>query len=90
MATQENTSTSTDKYSRTFHEGLFKISEGITPQEKLSQASLFLATAHEGVDEIVSMGEANISLLWGYAHMIEAAKALIDSANVEMVKGGAA
>ncbi len=90
MATQENTSTNTTERTRTFHEGLFTINEGIELQEKLEQASLFLCTAREGVDEMVSMGEANISLLWGYAHMIETAKALVDSANAEVVKGGAA
>lgn len=90
MATANSTSTSATKYTRTFHEGFFKISDGIKPHEKLDQASLFLDTAHKGVDEMVTMGEANISLLWGFAHMIEAAKALVDSANAEMVKGGAA
>jgi hypothetical protein len=90
MATQENTSTSTAERTKTFHQGLFKISDGIEPQEKLEQASMFLDTVQEGIDEMISIGRGDAQALWGYVHMIEAARALIDSVNVEMVKGGAA
>ena len=90
MAEQENTSTSNTVTDRTFHHGLFKISDGIDLQEMLEQASLFLDTAHEGIDEMVSLGEANIRTLWGFAHMIETAKALVDMAASDVAKGGAA
>jgi hypothetical protein len=39
---------------------------------------------------MISIGRGDAQALWGYVHMIEAARALIDSVNVEMVKGGAA
>lgn len=90
MATSKNTSTSSTATDRDFHHGLFKISDGIDLQEKLEQASLFLDAAHDGIDEMVALGEANIRTLWGFAHMIEAAKALLDSANAEVAKGGTA
>lgn len=87
MAKQENTSTSNE---RTFHGGMFKISQGIETKDKLDQVSLFLGVAHDGIDEMVASGEANISALWGVAHMLEAAKALLDSANAEVTEGGVA
>lgn len=87
MATKENTSTSNE---RTFHHGMFKISEGIETAEKLEQASLFLASVNEGISDMVASGDVNIDLLWGCCHMIETAKALVDSANAEVTKGGAA
>lgn len=90
MATSKNTSTSKPETDRTFHGGLFKISDGIDLRDKLEQASLFLDAAYEVVDEGVSGGETNIKTLWGCARMLEAAKALIDSANSEVVKGGVA
>lgn len=90
MATSKNTSTSTVTEGATFNNGIFKINDGIDLKEKLEQASLFLDAAYEVVDEGVSMGETNIKTLWGCARMLEAAKALIDSANSEVVKGGAA
>lgn len=89
MATSKNTSTNVTE-GATFNNGIFKINDGIDLKEKLEQASLFLDAAYEVVDEGVSMGETNIKTLWGCARMLEAAKALIDSANSEVVKGGAA
>lgn len=96
MATSKNTSTSSSTVTeaRTFNNGIFKVSDGADLREKLEQASLFLDAAYEVVDEGVSGGETNIKTLWGCARMLEAAKALIDSANEEVPKairkGGAA
>jgi hypothetical protein len=91
MATSKNTSSSAvAEGAKTFHHGLFKISDGIDLQEKLEQASLFLDTAYEGMDEMVASGSADIRLLWGYVHMIETAKTLVNSAVTDVMKGGAA
>lgn len=90
MATTKNTSSSKPETDRTFHYGMFKISEGIKTTEKLDQASTFLASAHEGISDMVASGDVNIDLLWGCCHMIETAKALLDSANAEVTEGGAA
>lgn len=90
MAEQENTSTSSTVTDRDFHHGLFKINDGINLQEKLEQASLFLDAAHDGIDEMVASGEANIRTLWGFSHMLGVAKALLDSANAEVAKGATA
>ena len=87
MAEQENTSSSNE---RTFHYGMFKISEGVKTTDKLEQASVFLGSAHEGISDMVASGDANIDLLWGCCHMIETAKALLDSANAEVTEGGVA
>lgn len=90
MAEQENTGTSNTVTDRAFHHGLFKISDGINLQEKLEQASLFLDTAYEGLNEMVSLGEANIRTLWGFVGMVDTAKALVNMAAHEVAKGGAA
>lgn len=89
MATKENTSSTVTEDAKTFHYGMFNISDGIKTADKIEQASVFLASGIDGIGDMVASGDVSCDRLWGYLHLIEAAKALIDDVELPDTKATA-